>query len=340
VNARIAELDEGLSGRASPSDLETLFQMVHLSFTAPRRDDSAFSAWRTRESESVKNRRLSPEASFFEDMLMFSTQNHLRRRPTTPEIVQQVELEKSLEIYKDRFADAGDFTFLFVGNLDLGKLRPLVETYLGSLPTKKRKESWRDVKVVWPNGVKTKVVKKGSEPKARVTLSFHGTEKWSRDTENDQRMLSEALRFRLRQILREDMGGVYGVQVGGGITRRPRQEYRLNVSFGCAPDSVEKLKQAVFDELAAIQKDGVKDEYIHKIKEARRRAHEVDLKSNAFWIRELERAYTFGDDPRLIPDIEPMVGKVSSDRVRAAAKKYANTKQYVLGVLEPEAAKP
>jgi zinc protease len=136
------------------------------------------------------------------------------------------------------------------------------------------------------------------------------------------------------------MGGVYGVQVSGMLSRRPRQEYRLSVSFGCSPDSVEKLKQAVFDEIAAIQKDGVKDEYIAKIKEARRRAHEVQLKDNGYWLRELERAYSFGDDPRLIPDIEPMVAKISSDRVRAAAKKYASPKQYVLGVLEPAAAKP
>jgi zinc protease len=150
------------------------------------------------------------------------------------------------------------------------------------------------------------------------------------------RMLGEVLRLRLRQVLREDMGGVYGVQVGGGLTRRPRQEYRFSVSFGCAPDSVEKLKQAVFDEIAAIQKDGIGDDYITKVKEARRRAHETELKDNGYWLRELERSYDLGDDPRLIPDIASMTEKVSSDRVRAAAKKYISTKQYLLGVLQPE----
>lgn len=338
VSARIGELEEGLSGRASPSDLETMFQMIHLSFTAPRRDLDAFSAWRSREVENVRNRRLSPEASFFEDMLVFSTQNHLRRRPTTPEVVQQIDFEKAFALYRDRFADASDFTFLFVGNLELDKLGPLVETYLGSLPGKKRKETWRDVEVRWPNGVRTKTIQKGSEPKARVTLTFHGPQKWSRDAENDLRMLTEALRFRLRQILREDMGGVYGVQVGGALGRRPRQEYRLNIAFGCSPDSVQKLKQAVFDEIAAIQKDGVQDEYVSKIQQARRRAHEVALKNNGFWLRELEHAYTHGDDPRRIPDVAPLIDKVSSDRIRAAAKKYASSKQYVLGVLEPASA--
>jgi zinc protease len=340
VSARIGELEEGLTGRASPSDLDTMFQMIHLSFVAPRKDENAFVAWRTREIENVKNRKLSPEATFIDELLVFSTQNHPRRRPTTPEIVEKIDLEKALGIYKDRFLDAGDFTFLFVGNIDVEKLKPLVEAYLATLPTKKRKETWRDVKVFPPGGVKTKTIEKGSEPKSLVTMTFHGTEKWTRETENDMRMLSEGLRFRLRQVLREDMGGVYGVQVSGSISRRPRQEYRFNVSFGCSPDNVDKLKQAVFDEIKAMQQSGITDDYIGKIKEARRRAHETSLKENGFWLRELERYYTYGDDPRLIPDITAMTEKVSSDKIKAAAKKYLSMKQYMLGVLKPEAPKP
>jgi zinc protease len=283
----------------------------------------------------VKNRRLSPERTFQEEMALLTSQNHLRRQPTTPEILQKIDLDKAMTIYGDRFGDAGDFTFIFVGNIDLDKLKSLTETYLASLPTKKRKESWRDVKVVWPKGVQTKLVEKGSEPKSLVSLTFHGSEKWSRDTDNDLRALGEVLRLRLRQVLREDIGGVYGVQVGGGITRRPRQEYQLGVSFGCSPDNVDKLKQAVFDEIAAIQKNGIDADYITKIKAARVRAHEVNLKDNGFWSRELERYYTYGDDPKLIVDIAPLLDKITSDRIRASAKKYLSSKQYVFGVLKP-----
>ena len=278
ARAQIGELEEGFVGRASPSDLETLFQMLHLGFTAPRKDISAFKSWKSRQIENVKNRRVSPERAFFEDLLTFSTQNHLRRRPVTPKVIEQVDLDRALAIYKERFADAGDFTFVFVGNIKLERLKKLSATYLGSLPSKKRKEKWRDVRVYMPRGVKTKVVEQGSEPKARVSITFHGRARWTRDTKNDMRMLSETLSFRLRQILREDMGGVYGVRVHGGISRRPRQEYRFNVSFGCAPDKVEQLKQAVFDEIKAIQKDGVAQDYIDKAKQARRQAHQVNLK--------------------------------------------------------------
>ena len=337
VRGRVSELEEGLSGRASPADLELMFQVIHLGFTAPRRDENAFSSWRARETESARNRRLSPEASFFEDLQLFSSQNHRRRQPTTPETLASVDLDKALAIYKERFADASDFTFVFVGNVELERLKTLVLTYLGSLPSKNRKEKWRDVKVLWPKGAQTKTVFRGSEPKALVTLTFHGDERWTREAENDMQTLGEVLGMRLREVLREDMGGVYGVRAAGSLSRRPRQQYVFNVSFGCSPDSAEKLQQAVFDEIKSVQDKGIDATYLAKAKEKRRRAHELELKENGFWERELVRAYTFGDNPRLIPDIAPELERITSDRVRAAAKKYLG-KEYVLGVLKPENA--
>ncbi|MFO0551580.1 MAG: insulinase family protein [Polyangiaceae bacterium] len=336
LSTNIGELEEGFSGRASQADLETLFQLVYLSFTAPRIDKEAFDGWRSREVESIRNRRLSPDRLFFEEMVALGSQNHLRRRPPTPEILGKIDLDKAAAIYRDRFADASDFTFVVVGNVDLDKLGELATTYLASLPSTKRKENWKDVNVQPPKGVQTKTVTKGSEPRSAFQLYFHGDEKWSRDTENDMRMLSEAMQMRLRQVLREDMGGVYGVSAGGSISRRPKQRYVFSVSFNCAPDNVEKLKKAVFDEIKSIQTQGVSDDYIQKIKETWRRSHEVAMKDNGFWLGALEEAYTFGDDPKLILEFQPLVDKVSSDRIKAAATKYLNDKQYIVGVLVPE----
>jgi zinc protease len=340
VDAYIRELDEGIAAHAAPSDLETRFQLTYLSFTAPRRDEGAFTAWRDRETEGARNRRLSPETTFNEDLLLFSTQNHRRRQPTTPEVLQKVDLDKAMAFYKARFADASGFTFVIVGNLDTDRTKTLVETYLGSLPAANHKEAWHDVNVQRPHGVAKKAIVKGSEPKSRVSLTFHGNETWSRDTENDMRMLGEVLRIRLREILREDMGGVYGVSVGGDITRRPKQQYTFSVSFGCAPENIAKLEKATFDEIQAIQAHGISADYIAKVKELRRRAHETNLRDNFYWLNELWRAYTYGDDPKLVLDFDAMVDKVSSDRVRAAAKKYLTSTQYVLGELRPEATTP
>jgi zinc protease len=338
ASAHIGETEEGIGGTAAPSDLETMLQMVHLLFTAPRRDDGAFQAWRARESESAKDRLLSPEMTFRDALLVASTQNHRRRQPTTPATIEKVDLDKAFSFYKERFADASGFTFFFVGNVDLDKTKGLVETYLGSLPATHRKETWRDVHVVPPRGVVKKEVAKGSEPKSYVSLAFHGDAKWSRDAENDIRALGEVLRIRLREVLREDMGGVYGVSAGGGIARRPKDEYGFLVGFGCAPENIDKLEKAVWDEIKAIQDHGVGDDYVAKAKELRRRAHELNLKDNGYWMRELESAYDYGDDPKLVLDFEAMLNKVSSDRIRAAAKKYLLNTQYVLGELRPATA--
>ncbi len=338
VTPRISELEEGLSGSASPTDLETMLQMVHLTFTAPRKDGDAFASWQARELERVKNRRHSPEAAFYEDMQIFAWKNHPRRQPTTPELLQKVELGKALTIYEDRFGDAGDFTFVFVGNVDLGKLQPLVETYLGSLPSRGRKETWRDLKITRRTGVAKQVVRGGTEPKSAVVLTFHGNEKWSRDADNDMKMLVEAVRLRLREVLREDMSGVYGVSVTGQIIRRPRVTYTFSVDFDCAPENVEKLEKAVFDEMKSIQNNGVSEGYITKIKEMRRRGLETESKENGFWMRELERAYVYGDDPKQIADLGALIERVSSERIKAAAKRYLNASQYILGELRPEGA--
>jgi zinc protease len=335
ANSHVGELEEGVSGEAAPSDLESMLQMVNLRFTAPRRDASGFEAWRARETENARTRALSPEVTFHDELLAFSTQNHRRRQPTTPEVIQKVDLDKAFAFYKSRFADASGFTFVFVGNLDLARTKSLVETYLGSLPTLHRKETWRDVHVREPQGVAKRAVAKGSEPKSSVSLTFHGDAKWSRDAENDVRMLGEVLRIRLREVLREDMGGIYGVSASGGIARRPRQEYSFSVSFGCAPENIDKLEKAVWDEIQAIQAHGIGDDYVAKVKELRRRAHETNLRENGYWVRELERAYTYGDDPKLVLDFDAMVDKVSSDRIRAAAKRYLTSGQYILGELRP-----
>ncbi|MGC4087925.1 MAG: insulinase family protein [Polyangiaceae bacterium] len=336
VNANIGELEEELSGFAAPNDLEQMFQLIYWTMTSPRRDEPAFTAWRTRQAQQLKHRLLSPEVVFADELHQLVTQNHLRRRPSTPEKVERVDLDKALAIYKDRFGDASDFTFMFVGNFTLEQAKPLVENYLASLPAKARKETYRDVGVNWPLGVKTKTVLKGSEPKSRVSLNFHDKLPFTREAEVDLRVLREVLRLRLREVLREDMGGVYGVSVGGSFHRRPKPEWDVNISFGCLPENVEKLEAAVWEEIRAIQDHGVDESYLVKLKEARRRTSETELQDNGFWLKELERTYSFGDDPKQIGDITRFLGQATSDRVRATAKKFLSKKQYVLGVLKPE----
>ncbi len=253
-------------------------------------------------------------------------------------MLEHVELDKAMAIWKDRFADLGGFTFVFVGNLDTTTLQPLVETYLGSLPTKGRKEKWKDVGIKHVKGKATKLVLAGSEPKSHVSITFSGDDKWSLDAERDARVLQMALRMRLREVLREDMGGVYGVSIQGGLVREPKQRRIFTVSFGCSPDNVDKLREAVFAELAKIQKDGLGEEYLAKIKEQLRRAHEVDLKENRYWMSLLRSAYYYGDDFTKLADNEAVIQRVTNVNLKAAARRFFDDKNTVVGVLKPKSS--
>ena len=337
VRPFIDELEEGLRGNASPQDLETLLQLAHLYFTAPRKDEAAFQAWRGQMIGFAQNRDLNPQSVLFDEYIKAASSDHLRRQPLTVAAVEAVELDAAYSFYQDRFADASDFTFVFVGNVDEAKLESLATTYLASLPSVERKDKWRDVGVVAPRGIEKVRIEKGVDPKSFVLLVFHGKAAWSPEADDDMDMLSDALSIRLREVLREDMGGVYGVFASGGIDRRPKQEYQFLVGFNCAPENVDKLTKAVFDLVADVKKNGVEAEVVEKLMEQRKRGLETDLEENRFWMRQLTKHYRYDTDPKQILELAKSVERVSSDRIKATAKKYLN-RQYVDALLMPAAA--
>jgi zinc protease len=338
VNAGVAlgELSVGAFGNTRPADLETTLQLLYLKLTAPRRDERAFARWKAQQTELERHRKESPDQQFSDAMTELLTNNHLRRRPVTPEMIAEVDLDKALGVYKNRFGDFGDFTFVFVGNVDLAKLQPLVETYLGGLPSKGRKEKWKDVGVKYAKGKVTKTVVAGTEPKSHVSITFSGDDKWSLDGERDARVLQMGLRMRLREVLREDMGGVYGVSISGGLVREPKPRRSFTVSFGCDPDNVDKLEEAVFAEIAKIQKDGLGDSYVSKITEQLRRSHEVDLKENRYWMGLLRSVYYYGDDFTALNDVEATVKRATTANLKASAQRFFDDKNTVIGVLKPK----
>jgi zinc protease len=340
VNVRTAfdELTESVTGSARPADLETALQLAHLRLTQPRKDERAFNQWKQDQLEWVRHKDLWPEVKFFDEMNAVESSNHLRRRPATEATINEIDLDKALALYRDRFSDDGGFTFVFVGNIDPDVLRPLVESYLGSLPSKGRKEHWKDIGIKYPTTKITKQIVAGTEPKSFVSLWMGAPDKWTIEGQRDAQILSMVLRIRLREVLREDMGGVYGVSVGAWVGREPTQRHGFNVFFGCDPNNVDKLRTAVFDEVAKIAKDGIGDLYLEKVTEQLRRKHETDLKENSWWMSQLHQTYYYGDDFTAQTDVGAVEKRVTSANIKAAARRYFDTKNYVLGVMRPKLA--
>lgn len=327
---------EGMWGSASVRDLETMLQLAYLNFTGTRIDPDAIANWKSRWIENLRNELLDPNTVFFREFTKVLTSNHPRAREMTTEDVEAFDADKALAFYRERFADASDFTFFFVGNVDPAALRPLVEKWLGGLPALERDETQRVIDIPFPAGKPRVEVKKGKEPKSRVRIAFGGKTEWSRAANTDARLLSEIMNIRLREILREDMGGVYGVSIWGGISREEPQTFSYEVGFGCAPDQVEPLTNAVFDAIRDVQANGIGDTYLDKVRETWRRQREEQEKQNGFWISVLSTVYRWGDDPAVVLDLQAQLDRVTSDNVRDAAKRYLPTDNYIYGVLNPE----
>jgi zinc protease len=331
----IGETTEGVSAGGSAADLETSLQLLYLRMTAPRRDDKLFPVWKANTKEQLENQQAQPEVKFGIESSETLFRGHPRRKTPTPADLDQLDLGKAMTFYQARFGDAADFTFVIVGAVDLATLKPLVETYLASLPAKGRKEKELDPKVRKVGGVVTKTWKLGKAPKGTVRIDFHGDETWTRDRDRDVFVLGQVLSIRLREILREDMGSVYGVGARGSISRSPHQERSFGISFGCAPENVAKLVKAVFDEAHELATKGTTEAYLEKVRQTFLRGRETALKSNAFWLGWLAESYRYGDDPTIVLDPKPMLARMTSANVQAAAKRYLDPKQYYQAVMVP-----
>ncbi|HUJ58731.1 MAG TPA: insulinase family protein [Kofleriaceae bacterium] len=336
VNVGYGELSENAGGSTRPADLETAMQLLYLRITAPRKDEKAFAAWKQQQIEWLSHKELLPEVNFFEQMTAVRAGDHLRRRPTTAAMLDKVDLDKALAIYKRRFADCTGMTFVFVGNIDPAVLEPLVERYIGALPTAGHAEHWKDIGIKYPTGKLEKTVVAGTEPKSFVSLTMGAPDKWTLDNDRDAEILSMVLRIRLREVMREDMGGVYGVQVRASISREPKQRRELSIFFGCDPANIDKLRAAAFAEIGKFAKDGAGDDYIAKVREQLRREHEVNLKENSWWLDQLRDQYYFGDDFTKTTDIDATIARVTSDHIKASAKKFFDPAHYVIGVMKPK----
>ena len=336
VSPYIGAISEGFSGSSSVEDLEILFQLVYQYFYAPRADSSAFVSYKLRLAAFFENRSLNPEAVFRDTLQALITQNHPRYKPLDLPALDQMDLTLSYNIYRDRFADASDFTFLFTGNFTLEGIKPLVERYLANLPNIGRRESWQPIAYDFPPGVVERTVRKGIEPKSKSAIIFAGDFEWSPENRYVARSLIDALNIKLRERIREDLGGTYGISASIDFDRYPRERYEIAIEFGSDPQRVDELTSEIFSQIDSLIEYGTQASYLQKVTEAQRRHYELGLKSNSFWLNNLEFRYFHDLDPRGILDYLQLVGSLSLQDIQEAAVRYLNKQNFVRVVLYPE----
>ena len=332
----IGETQEGLSGSASPQDLETFMQLLYLRFTAPRKDVDGFNSFIAQQKSFLENGNADPENAFNDTVEVTMSNYHPRRKPETMETLKEIDHERALQIYKERFADASDFIFVFTGNFKADELRKYCEEYIASLPSTNSKENWKDVGITHPNGKIEKTVKRGVEPKSSVQIKFHGNATFSAKENMDMQALVKLMQITLRESLREENSGTYGVQCYGSISRVPKVEYNLDIAFGCAPENVKKLTDAALVEIEKVKKNGCDEKNLTKIKETFRRDRESNLKENGYWMQRIMTSSIYNEPMMKQDEYDAYLKNLNSDDIKRLAEKYFNLTNYAYFVLVAE----
>ena len=297
VSAFVNGLSEGLSGSCSPKDMETLMQLVYLSFTAPRMDQDAFTSFKNRAKANLANQEANPMTALTDSIQFALYGNHPLAMRVKAEMIDNVDYKRIMDMYADRFKEAGDFTFLFVGNINLEEAKPMIETYLGGLPTIKRTENFADVNMNFRKGEYKNVFNKElGTPMATVIVVAHGNCDYSLKSDILMKCLSRTLDMVYLEEVREKEGGTYGVQTVGQLTRYPKDEALLQVVFNTDPTKREMLMGIIMGELQRVAKEGPKEEHLAKVKEAMVKQYAESVKENSYWLGVLNNYYWYNED--------------------------------------------
>ena len=335
VYTYISELTEGVGGSTTPKDLETALQLMYAYITQPRRDDEVVKSFLKNQKELIANslKTLTPEKVFGDSVMTTLYQKNFRRMPTKPEDIDKVNIDRAMEIYKDRFSDMSDFTFVFVGNFEVEKIKPLLEKYIGGLPSTKRQESYKDLNISKVRGKVEKNIYKGLEDKASVNLQFNGNFGYTEEENINLDALTEVLNIKLTEKLREEAGGVYTPSIRSSYEKLPKPTYNLTIAFGCSPANAEKLVKMTLEEIEKIKANGPVKGDVEKVIAEEKRSTELQVKENGFWNSYLLEQYSDGEDLNFINRYgKELIDKITVESIKKAANQFCgeNLAKFVL----------
>ncbi|HUS22317.1 MAG TPA: insulinase family protein [Aeromicrobium sp.] len=327
----------GVSGAATPKDLETALQLLYLNFTAANHDPAAFELLKRRLRANLANQGQSPGAVFGERVRLVNTSNSYTARAMKPEDVDTLNQSKMEAFYKSQFANAADFTFFFVGAFDVDRITPLLATYIGSLPSQGKPTSTLGTKrLEFPGTVKKEVVNKGQEPKSQTVISFYADTSLNELEMHRLRAATAILERHLRDQLREELGGTYSVGVDYSNTLPQTGYGSTSVQFGSSPERADSLVATVMTELDRMRKDGPSADDVQKVKETEKEGLETAYKDNGFWLGALQTAQMLGWNPVSIAHRTERTDSLTADNIHDAFRKYFPTDRYTVMTLMPE----
>ena len=333
----VSNTTEGLRGSTTPKDLEYLFQMTVGYMADLNLDNEAFEGYKQKQSAFYKNMASQPSFYFQQEFYGYLLKENPRFFGMIPDdkAWEATDYKLAYTKFQERFANAGDFEFFFVGNVDDAKMEEYSKKYIASLPSTTKKEKAIDLGHRMLKGEHKKIVNKGTDPKSSVTIMYYGDAEYTPKEALAMQALGEVLTIKLIEELRENESGVYGISARGGMSKVPNGAYSFNIGFPCGPDNAEKLTASALRELQKIIDNGPQEGDIKKFKEAEILDYKKDIKENRYWLTNFNRSYTNGTSPEDVLQVEAKVNAVTAKDIQNVAKKYLS-KDKVVGILMPE----
>ena len=335
VSPFIETYSEGFTGSSTKKDLETVFQLIHLYFASPRFDQEAYNSYMTRLETALKNQEASPDTAFVKALKELVTQNHPRGRIIDMDVYKEISFQNAQDVYRARFADPGDFTFIFVGNIDVEAAKKLASTYIASIPSKGVKEKWKDVGLRLPSGHDTASVYKGTDFRSQVLTIMKGNFRYSAKEDLYIDALAYFLNQRLMEVIREQLGGTYTISAYPSTTSMPVSQYMINIIYGCSPLRVEELMATVTAEIKKLKED-IPQEYLDKYKATRLTEYNKGIKENSWYLSHLTDCAYYGQRFKTNSDFPKLLEKLNLKTLKKKAAKYLDTDNTLDVILYPE----
>lgn len=337
VNPELGRLVEQISGSASPQDLETMFQLVNLYFNNPRFDEQSFKTLKKRYQGFVKNISNDINRAFKDSVNLAMNNYHPRVKVFNESIVNQISYESIENIYKERYQNPGDFTFMIAGDYNEEKLVEFLEKYVASLTTTEIKESYSDNGIRTPeNDLVNHFETEMTTPKATVYVNFHKEISYSEKNRIYMYMIGQILNKRYMEEIREKEGGTYGVSVRSKFKQNPYEEAQLTLQFDCDHEKAEKLKGIALYEIEQLIEGNLSEDILSDVKKNLIKERSESAEKLKYWYGKL---YDYAIDKELTMSKEEFIeftNSVSKEEVIQKAQEFLKDASKVEVIMKPE----
>ena len=333
----LGEYSEGMRGNSNVKDFETMLQLMYLYQTSPRVDNSSYEALMSMLASSLANRESNPKQIFSDSIQMTMTGNSPRTIIFDVNTLSKVSQEAALKIYKERFANIGDFTFFFTGNIDPNDkaTQDLICTWIGGITGSKKKENWKDNGVRMPNGVViNKFTRQMQINTASNRIVYHAPMGYNLKDRINMRAIGDILSIRYFESIREKEGGSYGVGVRGSVTDEPTNQAILLMQFDTDPDKQERLMEIIHQEVMDIMKNGPRADDLQKVKESMLKDYEEDIDKNNYWMNTILFRY-YIEKENYVTNYQNAVRNVTSESIQNTLRKLIDAGNVIEVIMMP-----